>query len=266
MPATEKQLNLGVIQSCSGINQLDNFNAIEPMVRQAIADGAEFISMPEAVNSMSQGRAIEHYSELNDPFVSGMKKLAKEMSLWLHIGSVIVREQDKLYNRTLIINSSGEIQQRYNKIHMFDIELEGKSIRESDSYTAGTEVKLAQCPWGNTGLSICYDVRFPAMYQQLAQLGCRLILVPAAFTYITGKAHWRSLLRARAIENSAWLVAANQCGHHEDGRHTWGHSLIIDPWGKIILEGGEQPQVLMAEINLSQADEVRRQIPAWKLN
>ena len=259
-------LNVAMIQSCSGIQQLENFNKIKPMVQQAVANGAEFVSMPEAVNTMSQGKKIEHYSESNDPFVNGMKQLAKELPVWLHIGSVIVQEEGKLYNRTLIINNAGDVIERYNKIHMFDIELEGQTIKESDSYTAGSEIKIASCPWGKTGLSICYDLRFPAMYQRMAQSGCRLMLVPAAFTYVTGKAHWRTLLRARAIENSAWVIAANQCGYHEDNRRTWGHSLIIDPWGTVIIEGGEEEQVLVAEINLAQADEVRRQIPAWKLH
>ena len=259
------QLTLAIIQSCSGIHQQDNFLSIKPSVLQAIERGAQLVSMPEAVNTMSQGQKIKHYDQQHDPFVLGMQQIAKEHAVWLHLGSVILKDGDKIYNRTLMINGQGTVHQLYNKIHMFDVEVAGQLIRESDSYTAGNDIVVAECPWGKTGLSICYDVRFPLIYRQLAQAGCLILMIPSAFTYTTGKAHWHTLLRARAIENSAWVIAANQCHHHQDGRHTFGHSLIINPWGEIVAEGSEMPEVVLATIDLTQVGRVRQQIPAWRL-
>jgi predicted amidohydrolase len=203
----------------------------------------------------------------DDPYVRGIRALAEHHSVWILIGSALVAQgADKAANRALLISAAGEIVQTYDKLHMFDVDLpNGDRYRESTLYQPGTEARIAQTPWGPLGLTICYDMRFPQLYRALAQAGVGLIAVPAAFTRPTGEAHWEVLLRARAIENGAFILAAAQGGAHEDGRATWGHSMIVDPWGRILAEArGDEPGVVIADLDLAMVDTTRQAIPSLK--
>jgi predicted amidohydrolase len=172
-------------------------------------------------------------------------------------------DEDRFANRGFLINPDGEITARYDKIHMFDVDLaHGESYRESNGFRPGDRATLAETPWGGYGMAVCYDVRFPHLFRDLARAGARILAIPAAFTRTTGQAHWHSLLQARAIENGCFVIAPAQCGDHEDGRKTFGHSLIIDPWGKILGDGGEKPGVIRATLDISRVDEVRAMIPS----
>jgi predicted amidohydrolase len=184
--------------------------------------------------------------------------------LWVHVGSLAIKvSPDKAANRSFLIDPQGEIVARYDKIHMFDVDLaDGETYRESRSYRAGESAVAADLPWGRLGLTVCYDLRFPALYRALAEAGASFLAIPAAFTRQTGEAHWHVLMRARAIENTSYVIAAAQGGKHENGRETFGHSLVVNPWGRIIAEGGTEPGVVMAEIDLADISTARARIPS----
>jgi deaminated glutathione amidase len=193
-----------------------------------------------------------------------LREVARKLSIYIHIGSLAVRASpEKAANRAFLIDRKGDIAARYDKIHMFDVDLaNGESYRESNSYRPGELGVVADLPWGRLGLSVCYDLRFPALYRALAEAGASFLAIPSAFTKQTGEAHWHVLMRARAIENGCFVFAAAQGGKHEHGRETYGHSLVVDPWGKIIAEGGTEPGVIFAEIDPAQVAVARGRVPS----
>ena len=237
------------------------------LIREAAKQGADYVQTPEVSNIMQENRKALFEllaSEEDDTSLKAYRALAKELKIHLHIGSLALRATpDRAVNRSFLIAPGGDLLATYDKIHMFDIDLPGgESYRESANYQPGESAVISDLPWGRIGLTICYDVRFPALYRALAEAGASFISVPAAFTRKTGEAHWHTLLKARAIENGCFIFAAAQGGTHENKRETFGHSLIIDPWGKILAEGGTEPGVVLAKIDPARVTEVRKSIPS----
>ena len=228
------------------------------LIRQAAAEGADYVQTPEVSNMMQANRKalFEHLkTEEDDPSLKAYRALAKELKIYLHIGSLALRfSPEKAVNRSFLIAPDGMVLASYDKIHMFDIDLPGgESYRESANYQPGETAVISDLPWGRIGLTICYDLRFPALYRALAEAGASFLTVPSAFTRKTGEAHWHVLLRARAIETGCFVFAAAQAGLHENKRETYGHSLIIAPWGEILAEGGTEPGIFMAKIDPSRS-------------
>jgi deaminated glutathione amidase len=239
-----------------------------PLIREAAAQGARLIVTPECSNICQRDRArlfdVLETAD-NDPFVKGIRALAAELKVWILIGSAIVRREDgKAANRSLLIDPDGAVVAAYDKIHMFDVDLPtGERHRESSAYEPGTRAVIAEAAGARLGLTICYDVRFPAVHAALARAGAQVITVPAAFTRPTGEAHWEVLLRARAIETGSFVLAAAQGGTHEDGRATWGRSIAIAPWGEVLARADhDEPCVLLADLDLAAVDKARAAIPA----
>jgi predicted amidohydrolase len=268
-------LRAALIQTCTPASQGAALEQITPLIRQAAAEGAQLIVTPEGSNLLQRDRALmlralkplEH-----DPFVHGLRKLARELKVWILIGSALVARgpdtttEARAANRAVLIDSGGAVVTTYDKLHMFDVDLpNGDRYRESSLYEPGAEARLVDTPWGKLGLTICYDMRFPQLYRALAKAGADIIAVPAAFTRPTGEAHWEVLLRARAIENGVFILAAAQGGQHEDGRGTWGHSLAVDPWGRILAEAkGDEPGVVIADLELGDVATTRQAIPSLR--
>ncbi|MER8733686.1 carbon-nitrogen hydrolase family protein [Mesorhizobium sp. M1227] len=258
------------IQMRSGTSPERNAVDLERLVREAAGLGATYIQTPEMTGALirdSQARAASFTSEDKDIVVSTSRRLAKEIGIFLHIGSTaILRADGKLANRALLFGPDGATIATYDKIHMFDVDLDnGESWRESAAYEPGTEAVVAEVNGAKVGFAVCYDLRFPQLFRAEALAGADLLSVPAAFTRQTGEAHWHVLLRARAIENGAYVVAAAQGGVHEDGRETYGHSLIVDPWGRIVAEAAhDEPAVIVAEIDPAQSVAARKKIPNLK--
>jgi deaminated glutathione amidase len=237
------------------------------LIRQAAAEGANYVQTPEVSNVMQANRKalFEHLkTEEDDPSLKAYRALAKELKIYLHIGSLALRfSPEKAVNRSFLIAPDGMVLASYDKIHMFDIDLPGgESYRESANYQPGETAVISDLPWGRIGLTICYDLRFPALYRALAEAGAFFLTVPSAFTRKTGEAHWHVLLRARAIETGCFVFAAAQAGRHENKRETYGHSLIIAPWGEILAEGGTEPGIFMAKIDPSRVDAARKSVPS----
>jgi predicted amidohydrolase len=262
-----EKFRAAAVQMRTGLSVEGNVAAATRLIREAAAAGAGYVLTPEMTTVLDRDRtrllaAID--TEERDPSLAKFKALARELGIHLHIGSMAIRVADGgVANRAFLIGPNGEVFARYDKIHMFDVDLpDGETYRESSLYRAGSEAAVADLPWARIGLTVCYDVRFPHLYRHLAQAGASLIAVPAAFTKTTGEAHWHVLVRARAIETGAYVVAAAQAGHHEDGRDTYGHSLIVDPWGRILSEAGTEPGVIVAEIDPAASAAARRRIPA----
>jgi len=235
--------------------------------RKARDAGADLICMPENVSLMEFGRERtlpKVAEESAHPALAAFRDLARETGAWLAIGSLAVKlGPTMLANRSFLIDPDGAIKARYDKIHMFDVDLDGgESYRESALYQPGRQAVVADTPWARLGLSICYDLRFPHLYRSLSKAGATVILVPAAFTRQTGRAHWHVLLRARAIENLCYVVAAAQCGEHVLGRQTYGHSLVVAPWGEVLADGGEEPGLVLADIDHGRVAEARRKVPS----
>jgi predicted amidohydrolase len=244
-----------------------NTDAAAKMIREAKSLGAEYVQTPEQTSLMELDRAslFGHIvEEERDPALAAFQELARELKIHLHIGSLAVKvTPEKAANRAFFIDPNGEIAARYDKIHMFDVNLaHGESYRESNTYRPGEAAVVVQTPFTRIGLTICYDLRFPALYRALAEAGAEVLTVPAAFTKQTGEAHWHLLLRARAVETGCFVLAAAQGGHHENGRDTYGHSLVVDPWGTVIAEAGIEPGVTMADIDLSLVAQARGRVPA----
>lgn len=244
-----------------------NVAAASEYIRQAAADGATYVQTPEMTGTMEEDRAALFavlHEEETDPALAAFRALAKELGIHLHIGSLAIKAgEHRAANRAFLIGPDGEIIARYDKIHMFDVDLpNGDVYRESAAYRPGEYAVYADLPQIRLGLTICYDLRFPALFRALAEAGAGMIAVPAAFTQSTGEAHWHVLLRARAIENGCYVLAAAQGGTHENGRKTFGHSLIIDPWGEILAEGGTEPGIIHAEIDPAKVAAVRSRIPS----
>ncbi|MER8500831.1 carbon-nitrogen hydrolase family protein [Mesorhizobium sp. M0204] len=258
------------IQMRSGTSPERNAVDLERLVREAAGLGASYVQTPEMTGALirdSQARAASFTSEDKDIVVSTSRRLAKELGIFLHIGSTaILRADGKLANRALLFGPDGATIATYDKIHMFDVDLDnGESWRESAAYEPGTEAVVAEINGVKLGFAVCYDLRFPQLFRAEALAGANLLSVPAAFTRQTGEAHWHVLLRARAIENGAYVVAAAQGGVHEDGRETYGHSLIVDPWGRIVAEAAhDEPAVIVAEIDPVQSVAARKKIPNLK--
>ena len=259
---------IALFQSNTGIDSEANGLALVAAVEEAASGGAEMIFTPEMSGLLDRDseRATKNLRrEENDPVLAAARDAAKDNHIWLSIGSLSVLAEDgKVANRNYIIDREGQIRARYDKIHLFDVDLPtGESWRESNVYSAGQGVVLVNgTPVGKLGLTICYDLRFPMLFARIAEANADVISVPAAFTVPTGKAHWHVLLRARAIEAGLYVVAAAQVGRHEDGRQTFGHSLVVDPWGEVLLDMGEETGVGFADIDLKRISDVRSRIPA----
>lgn len=244
---------------------------VGPLVRQAAAGGARFILTPEGTNLLEQRRDRRDAVITNedvDVCVQGLRGLAAELDVWLLIGSAIVRSghdgDGRAANRSLLVDPSGAVVARYDKLHVFDVDLpNGETYRESATIRPGDAAAVARTPWGGLGLSICYDVRFPHLYRQLAKAGASMMAIPAAFTRPTGEAHWETLLRARAIETGAFVLAPAQGGEHEDGRKTWGRSMVVGPWGEILARADhDEPCILPAKLDMSAVERARRSVPS----
>jgi predicted amidohydrolase len=257
------------IQNTATRDIATNIAWVSERISEAHTEGADFITMPETVGliePINQQIPASCYSEADDAGLTTFREQARRLEVTILVGSQLIKtDHGKIVNRSFLLDTQGEIVARYDKIHMFDIELSnGEFYRESDAIAPGDKAVLATTPWGKLGMSVCYDLRFAALYRALAQNGAQIITIPAAFTQTTGKAHWHTLIRARAIETACYVIAPNQCGHHVDKRYSWGHSLIVDPWGEILADGGAEPGIIYADIDLSKVDKVRNMIPALK--
>lgn len=258
---------VAIYQAQSGIDPAANAARLVDAIAGAKAGGAAMLFTPEMSGMLDRNRdrALGNArGEGEDGVLAAVRNAAANAGIWIHLGSLaVLGGEDKLCNRGFVIDAEGEIRARYDKIHLFDVDLPtGESWRESAMYNAGRDaVVVPETPVGKLGLTICYDLRFPALFQRLSEAGADLISVPAAFTVPTGEAHWQVLLRARAIESEVFLIAAAQAGQHEDGRSTYGHSMAIDPWGEVMIEMDGEPGLAFADIDLDRIAEVRRRIP-----
>lgn len=252
----------------TGMDPQANAAALTQAAQDAAGGGAAILFTPEMSGLLDRDRerAARHVGpEGTDPVLAVVREAAARHGLWVALGSLaVLREDGRWANRSFLIDASGAVAARYDKIHMFDVQLaSGESWRESSAYAPGEEVVTAETPLGRLGFAVCYDLRFPALFEELGRRRCDAIAIPAAFTVPTGKAHWHVLQRARAIEASAFVIAAAQVGRHEDGRETYGHSLVVDPWGEVLLDmGGETPGLGFAELDLSRIVDVRKQLPS----
>jgi len=258
---------VAMVQMRSGRSPQMNCDAAAKLIGEAKAAGTDYVLTPEMTNTMELSREALFATladEEHDPVLATLRELARTLGIYLNIGSLAVKvSPDKAANRSFLIDRRGDIIARYDKIHMFDVDLaNGESYRESRSYRPGEIAAVAELPWGGLGLTICYDLRFPALYRGLAEAGASFLTVPAAFTRQTGEAHWHVLLRARAIETGCFVLAAAQGGKHENGRETFGHSLVVDPWGRVLAEAGTEPGIIVAEIDPAEVAAARARIPS----
>ena len=263
----------GCVQHTAGPEPEANLQQVAELVRRARDAGADFVMTPEVSNLIASGRQRRDKArrEADDPFLAGMRDLARELGIWLLLGSLVIdpagepgsEGEERLANRSFLIDAAGGIVARYDKIHMFDIDLpSGESYRESNAYRPGGRTIVAETPWGRLGMSVCYDVRFPHLYRALAQAGADFLSVPSVFTVPTGRAHWHVLLRARAIENGCFVFAPAQWGEHAGGRKSYGHALIVDPWGEVLADGGEEVGFVTAQIDPAKIAEARHAVPS----
>ncbi|PIW25887.1 MAG: amidohydrolase [Rhodospirillales bacterium CG15_BIG_FIL_POST_REV_8_21_14_020_66_15] len=264
-----KAFTAALVQTNSGNDPAANGDMIVARIREAAAKGADFVLFPEVVTLVETGArnvAPKVTAFDADPNLPRFRDAARENGVWVLIGSMVVEHETmdrKFANRSVLISDTGEVVATYDKIHMFDVDLEnGESYRESKSYEPGTRAVVADTPWGKLGLTVCYDLRFPHLYRRLAQAGAVMLAIPAAFTRPTGRAHWHVLMRARAIETGCFVLAPAQTGEHMDGRKTYGHSLIVDPWGEIVADGGEDTGIVLAEIDLDRVRAARAKVPS----
>jgi predicted amidohydrolase len=262
-------LKAACVQVTSGTEIDANLKNAGELVKKACAAGAQFIVLPEnvsvIVDAKNRGAQVLYeraFSEEDHPGIPFFSKLAQETKSWIVAGSLAIKlDNEKLANRSYLFSPDGNVIAHYDKIHMFDANLpSGETYRESAFFAPGHQAVLAGTPWGKLGMTICYDMRFPQLYRTLAQAGASLITVPSAFTVPTGKAHWHVLLRSRAIETGCYILAAAQCGAHDGGRRTYGHSLIISPWGEILAEAGEEPGFILADIDINKIAEARNMV------
>lgn len=265
----ERTFTAACVQLRAGQKPGANIDAAEALIREAAAMGAQYVQTPEQTALMelrTEALFANIVAEAEDPALKRFTALAAELGIWLHVGSLAIRlAADKATNRAFVIRPDGKIAARYDKIHMFDVDLpSGESYRESKNYRPGTEAVAVDLPWGRLGLSICYDLRFAYLYRALAQAGADFLAIPAAFTRQTGEAHWHVLQRARAIETGCYVISAAQGGTHENGRQTFGHSLIVAPWGEVLAEAGTDPCVITASIDPAACATARARIPALK--
>ena len=263
-------LPVALIQTRTPASPEAAFAHVEPLIREAAAGGAKLILTPEATNFLirdKDAREAALTTDDRDTVVLKLRDLARELGVWLLIGSAIVKSghegDDRAANRSLLIDESGAVTATYDKMHVYDVDLPtGERWRESASVRPGEQAVVAQTPWGGLGLTICYDIRFPYLHRALAKAGAKMIAVPAAFTVPTGEAHWEVLLRARAIETGAWVLAPAQAGEHEDGRVTWGRSTVVAPWGEVVARlDNDEPGVLFATLDFDAVDKARNAVP-----
>jgi predicted amidohydrolase len=261
------KFRVGLVQMRTTRTPAQNADAAVKMIGEAKDGGADYVQTPEMTNILERSRESlfsKIVPEENDATLATFRELARALKIYIHVGSLAVKTgPEKAANRGFLIDRKGDIVARYDKIHMFDVDLKGgESYRESKSYRPGDLAVVHDLPWGRLGLSICYDLRFPALYRALAEAGATFLAIPSSFTRQTGEAHWHVLMRARAIENGGFVIAAAQGGDHEDGRSTFGHSLVVDPWGKIIAEGGTEPGVIFADIDPAEVAVARGRVPS----
>jgi predicted amidohydrolase len=258
---------VGLVQMRSGLTPAPNLDAAIKLIGEAKTGGADYVQTPEMTNILALQREklfAAIVPEENDTSLATFRELARQLGIYLHVGSLAIKiSPEKAANRSFLIDRTGEIIARYDKIHMFDVDLaNGESYRESRNYRPGESAVVADLPWGRLGLTICYDLRFPSLYRALADAGSSFIAIPAAFTKQTGEAHWHVLIRARAIENGCFVFASAQGGRHENGRDTFGHALVVDPWGRVIAEGGTEPGVVLAKIDPAEVATARSRVPS----
>ncbi len=265
---SEATVRIAVLQMTAGVDPAANADLLVDAVQKAASGGAAMLFTPEMSGLLDRDRkrAAPHIvTEALNPVLAAVQKAAETHGIWVQLGSLAVADEghDRWCNRAFLIDANGVLTARYDKMHMFDVDLaNGESWRESAAYAPGDALCVTDTPLGRLGQTICYDLRFPALFEQLGQAMCDVIAVPAAFTVPTGAAHWHTLLRARAIEATAFVIAAAQCGTHEDGRKTYGHSMIIDPWGDVLLDMGEAAGLGFATLDLARIAEVRSQLPS----
>ncbi|MBP6013765.1 MAG: carbon-nitrogen hydrolase family protein [Alphaproteobacteria bacterium] len=257
------------VQMRTGLDVAANTAAASALIREAKAAGAHFAATPEMTSlfeAESDALFAKTKPEADDLALKAFRALAEELALWLLIGSLPIRVAERqCANRSFLIDPKGQVRATYDKIHMFDVDLPGGEVyRESRNYRPGDRAVVAELPWGKLGMSVCYDLRFPHLYRTLAKEGASFLTIPAAFTHTTGQAHWHVLQRARAIETGCFVIAPAQGGKHENNRHTFGHSLIVDPWGKILAEAGDDPGIICADIDPAKATEARTRVPALR--
>ena len=273
-------LRAGLIQTCAGDVPAENLARTSALIREAVAAGAQLCLTPEVTNIVTFSRKLQAEilrTEAEDESLAAYRALAAELGIWLLIGSLALKAEDdpgqerpRFVNRSFLIDAAGGIVARYDKIHMFDVEVgEGESYRESAAYRPGEQAVVADTPWGRIGMTICYDLRFPALYRALAEAGAEILTIPSAFTRPTGAAHWHALMRARAIETGCFVLAPASTGEHpviaaEGGRvrQTYGHSLAVDPWGEVLADGGESTGAVLVDLDLSRVAETRARIPS----
>lgn len=270
--ASKTAMKIAILQMTAGFDPAANAAVLTDAVAQARAGGAKMLFTPEMSNMLdrNRARAAENIRyEVEDPVLAAVRAAAADEGMWVHLGSLAVRGADatdggggKWRNRAFVIAPDGGVAARYDKIHLFDVDLaSGESWRESSVYQGGNQAVAVRLPDAVLGLSICYDIRFPAVYSALSRAGADIVAVPAAFTVPTGEAHWHVLLRARAIESACFVVAAAQTGTHPDGRSTYGHSLVVDPWGDVLLDMGEEPGLAFVDLSIERIAEVRGRVP-----
>ncbi len=267
MTESNNELTLLIAQTNTSNTHEANIAVLELLAAQAEAQEVDMLCLPEASGLMNQD--VESAQKIIceehvDPYLKACQSLASKHNIWIHNGSTpVIGPQGKPVNRTHLINNNGRVVARYDKIHLFDIYLaDGKDRLESSRYSAGSQGVVVDTPWGRMGLTICYDLRFPKLYRDYAQAGARIIFAPSAFTRYTGRAHWQPLLCARAVESASFIVAAAQTGEHDDGRKTHGHSMVVHPWGDVMLDMAEPVQAQVVTLNLQEADEMRQKIPS----
>lgn len=274
MPASSPRPSFvaACVQMRSTTDPVVNREAALAGIRQAAAAGAVYVQTPEMTSLVVRDRKelfAKVSDQVHDPLIAAARELAREKRITIHLGSLPLQENDRIANRAIVIDAQGEIAATYDKIHLFDVDLpSGESWRESATYTGGHQAVTVPLVVGDVtytlGLSICYDLRFPYLYRALAEVGAEILTVPACFTRQTGEAHWQVLQRARAIENGSFVISAAQGGLHEDGRQTWGHSIIVDPWGRVLAEADAEPGVILATIDPALVMQARSQIPSLR--
>ncbi|MFK4792071.1 carbon-nitrogen hydrolase family protein [Sphingobium sp. ZW T5_29] len=262
-------MRAAIFQMTSGIDPAVNAGAMTDMIARAAGEGADMVFTPEMAGYLDRDRqraAATLKSEADDPVLARICEAAAKHGIWVHIGSLPLKDEradGRWTNRSFMIDAAGEVRARYDKIHLFDVDLAtGESWRESSVYGPGERAVVVDTPWARMGMTVCYDMRFPDLYRALTDAGASVLLTPAAFTVPTGQAHWHILLRARAIEAGCFVIAAAQAGRHADGRETYGHSLIVDPWGDVLLDMGAESGMALADIDFARVEDVRAKIPA----
>ena len=262
-------MRAAIFQMTSGIDPAVNASAMTDMIARAAGEGADMVFTPEMAGYLDRDRqraAATLKSEADDPVLARICEAAAKHGIWVHIGSLPLKDEradGRWTNRSFMIDAAGEVRARYDKIHLFDVDLAtGESWRESSVYGPGERAVVVDTPWARMGMTVCYDMRFPDLYRALTDAGASVLLMPAAFTVPTGQAHWHILLRARAIEAGCFVIAAAQAGRHADGRETYGHSLIVDPWGDVRLDMGAESGMALADIDFARVEDVRAKIPA----